>query len=126
MDGDTKVLEALFDALNRHDAAAAVAVMTDDIVFETLGGNEVYGSRILGRDAVRDAFAGVWAAFPDAAWEKTDHTVTGDFGVSQWVFCGTAKDGSRIEAEGCDLFVLENGRIASKRAFRKQRPPIAA
>lgn len=126
MSGSTNDLSALFDAFNRHDADAAVSFMTDDVVFETLGGAEVYGTRIEGRSAVRDAFAGVWENFPDAHWETTSHTVTGDLGVSEWIFRGTASDGSRIEAEGCDLFTLRDGKISMKRAFRKQRPPIAA
>lgn len=125
MSGSTADLNALFEAFNRHDADAAVAFMTNDVVFETLGGAEVYGTRIEGRDAVRDAFAGVWASFPDAHWETTNHTVTGDLGVSEWIFRGTADDGSRVEAEGCDLFTLQDGKIAMKRAFRKQRAPIA-
>ncbi|MGI9511091.1 MAG: nuclear transport factor 2 family protein [Geminicoccaceae bacterium] len=119
-------LSALFDAFNRHDAAAAVSFMTDDVVFETLGGSEVYGTRIVGRDAVHDAFAGVWRDFPDAHWETTSHSIIGDLGVSEWIFRGTGKDGARIEAEGCDLFTLKDGKISMKRAFRKQRPLIPA
>ena len=126
MSGNTPDLRALFDAFNRHDADAAVSFMTDDVVFETLGGSEVYGTRIVGRDAVRDAFAGVWRAFPDAHWETTNHSILGDLGVSEWIFRGTGNDGARIEAEGCDLFTLNDGKIAMKRAFRKQRPPIPA
>ncbi len=126
MGGNTADLSALFEAFNRHDADAAVSFMTDDVVFETLGGSESYGTRIEGRESVRDAFAGVWKAFPDAHWETTNHTVTGDLGVSEWIFRGTGSDGSRIEAEGVDLFTLKGGKISMKRAFRKQRPPIAA
>ena len=126
MSGSTADLSALFDAFNRHDADAAVSFMTDDVVFETLGGGEVYGTRIVGRDAVRDAFAGVWRAFPDAHWETTKHSILGDLGVSEWIFRGTGEDGMRIEAEGCDLFTLKGGKITTKRAFRKQRPPIPA
>lgn len=124
MSGSTIDLNALFEAFNRHDAETAVSFMTDDVVFETLGGAEVYGTRILGRKAVRDAFAGVWENFPDAHWETTNHTITGDLGVSEWIFRGTGGDGSRIEAEGCDLFTIRNGKITKKRAFRKQRPLI--
>lgn len=126
MSGNTADLKALFDAFNRHDADAAVSFMTDDVVFETLGGAEVYGTRITGRDAVRDAFAGVWKSFPDAHWETTSHRLDGDFAVSEWIFRGTGGDGARIEAEGVDLFTLEGGKIAMKRAFRKQRPPLPA
>ena len=126
MSGSAIDLNALFEAFNRHDAEAAISFMTDDVVFETLGGAEVYGTRIEGRDAVRDAFAGVWESFPDAHWETTSHRLDGDFAVSEWVFRGTGGDGARIEAEGVDLFTLKDGKIASKRAFRKQRPPIPA
>ena len=41
MSGRTSDPCVLFDALNRHDADAAVSFMTDDVVFETLGGPEV-------------------------------------------------------------------------------------
>lgn len=126
MSGSITDLKALFEAFNRHDADAAVSFMTDDVVFDTLGGSEVYGTRITGRDAVRDAFAGVWESFHDAHWETTSHRLDGDFAVSEWIFRGTGSDGSRIEAEGVDLFTLKDGKIAMKRAFRKQRPPIPA
>ncbi len=126
MDGCTVELRFLFEAFNRHDAVGAVSFMTDDVVFETLDGDEVYGTRVVGRDAVRDAFADVWKIFPDAHWQTTRHTVVGDLGVSEWIFRGTSSDGARIEAEGCDLFALRDGKIAAKRTFRKQRPPIHA
>ena len=122
---DVRVLEAMFDAFNRHDADGVVACMTEDCVFETVAGDAVYGTRIEGRDAVRAAFVDVWAAMPDARWEVSRHSATGDLGVSEWVFSGTRGDGTRIEAEGCDLFAFKDGKAAHKRAFRKQRPPLA-
>jgi ketosteroid isomerase-like protein len=119
-------LRTLFEALNRHDAEAVMSFMSPDCVFETVGGTEAHGTRIEGRDAVRDAFAEVWQIFPDAHWETSRHTVTGDFGVSEWTFRGTRHDGARVEAEGCDLFTFRDGKITLKRAFRKQRPLISA
>lgn len=119
-------LKALFEAFNRHDAEAVMAFMSGDCVFETAAGPEAHGTRIEGRDAVRQAFAEVWQTFPDAHWETTRHTVTGELGVSEWIFRGTRDDGARIEAEGCDLFTFKDGKIALKRAFRKQRPLLSA
>lgn len=117
-------LEALFDAFNRHDADAVMSFMTEDCVFDTAAGPEAHGTRYEGRQAVRDAFAEVWATFRDARWDTTRHTVIGELGFSEWIFTGTRADGARIEAEGCDLFTFRDGRIALKRAFRKQRPII--
>ena len=123
---DARVLEAMFDAFNRHDADGVMDCMTADCVFETVAGDNVYGTRIEGRDAVRAAFADVWATMPDARWDVSRHSATNDLGVSEWVFSGTRGDGTRIEAEGCDLFNFKDGKAAYKRAFRKQRPPLAS
>jgi ketosteroid isomerase-like protein len=119
-------LKALFEAFNRHDADAVMSFMTADCVFETAGGSEAHGTRFGGREAVRAAFVEVWRTFPDAHWEISRHTVSGDLGVSEWVFRGTRGDGAQIEAEGCDLFTFRDGKIALKRAFRKQRPLTSA
>jgi ketosteroid isomerase-like protein len=119
-------LAAFSDAFNRHDADALMDFMTDDCVFDAAGGSEVYGTRFVGKDAVRAAFEAVFTTFPDAHWGDGRHYVAGSRGVSEWVFSGTHAEGWRIEAEGCDLFEFRGGLIAVKRAFRKERPRQAA
>ena len=96
----------------------------EDCVFNAVGGPEVYGTRIEGAKAIAEAFSGVWKSMPDAEWGKHSHFVAGDRGVSEWTFSGTAADGSRIEAEGCDLFTFRDGKIVRKQAFRKNRPVL--
>ena len=118
----TQSLRDLFAAFDRHDTEGVMALFAEDCVFDAAAGPEAHGTRFQGKDAVRAAFAEVWRTFPDARWADTRHTVTGDLAVSEWTFVGTRADGARLEAEGCDLFTFKNGRIASKRAFRKQRP----
>ena len=119
-------LAAFSDAWNRHDVDALMSFMHDDCVFEAAAGNEACGTRHVGRDAVRRAFAAAWASVADAQWTNGRHTVHGDFGVSQWTFTGTAADGSRIETDGVDVFTFRDGRILVKNAFRKARPNLAA
>lgn len=113
-------------AWNRHDIDALMSFMSDDCVFETVGGPEQYGSRHSGPEAVREAFAAAWKNFPDAQWEDGRHWVAGDRGVSESTFRGTAADGSRIEADMVDVFTFKDGRIRVKNAFRKQRPALPA
>ena len=119
-------LADLFDAFNRHDIAGIMAYFANDCVFNTIAGNEAHGTRIEGAEAIAAAFAGVWKAMPDAHWAHHGHFVHGDRAVSEWTFSGTNADGSRVEAEGCDLFTLRDGKIIRKQAFRKNRPLIAA
>ena len=118
-------LADLFDAFNRHDIAGVMRHFAEDCVLDAVAGPEAYGTRHEGSAATARAFEAVWQAMPDAHWAHRDHLVQGDRAVSEWTFTGTAADGSRIEAEGADLFRLRDGRIVHKQALRKQRPPLA-
>ena len=120
------VLQDFADAFNRHDVDAVMSFMTEDCVFESSAGPDICGTRYVGRDAVRAAFAEVLTAFPDAQWGNARHFVQGDRGVSEWTFTGTRSDGSRVEVHGCDLFNFRDGKIALKNSYRKNRPPLAA
>jgi steroid delta-isomerase-like uncharacterized protein len=119
-------LAAFSDAWNRHDIDALMSFMSEDCVFQTAAGPDACGTRIRGTQAVRQAFAAAWAAVPDAQWTNGVHFVSGDFGTSQWTFTGTAADGSRIEADGIDVFTFKDGKIALKNVFRKTRPNLPA
>lgn len=121
----TDVLQAFADAWNRHDVDAILSFMTEDCIFESSAGPEVWGTRYAGREAVRAGFAEVFETFPDAHWGNARHFVQGDRGVSEWTFTGTRKDGTRVEVHGCDLFTFRDGRIFLKNSYRKNRPPIA-
>jgi ketosteroid isomerase-like protein len=103
-----------------------MSFMHDECVFEAAAGSEVCGARHVGREAVKKAFAAAWEHVADAQWTNGRHVVHGNFGVSQWTFVGTAGDGSRIEADGVDIFTFKDGKILVKNAFRKARPPLAA
>lgn len=113
-----------FAAFNTHDVDKLKSMMTDDIVFETLAGAESYGNRIEGAEAVANAFAGVFSAFPDAQWANPVAMVKGDQGVVTWTFQGTNAEGMRVDADGVDLFTFRDGKLASKKAFRKDRPML--
>jgi len=114
-------LEAFADAWNRHDLAALMTAMTDDPVFESSSGPDVDGMRYEGWDQVREGFAAVFSAFPDARWDNARHVVCGNRGLSEWTFSGTRGGGVRVEVHGCDVFTFEDGKIAVKDSYRKNR-----
>ena len=122
----TDVLQAFADAWNRHDADALMSFMTEDCVFAASAGSEVGGTRHVGREAVRAAFTEVWSTFRDAQWGSARHVVQGERGFSEWTFTGTARDGTRVEVNGCDLFTFRGGKISVKDSYRKNRQPAAA
>ena len=115
-------LEAFFDeGWNRHDVDALMSFMSDDCVFEGVAGSDVYGTRHVGRERVRAAFARVFATFPDVAFRDMRHVVAGERGISEWTFVGTTPEGKKIEVNGCDLFTFRDGKITLKSSYLKNR-----
>jgi steroid delta-isomerase-like uncharacterized protein len=114
-------LEAFGAAWNRHDVDAIMASMTDDCVFDITTGPDVCGKRYEGRERVRQAVARVFSIWPDARFGDARHFVSGDRGVSEWVFTGTRTDGTRTEVNGCDVFTFRNGKIVHKDSYFKNR-----
>lgn len=111
-------------AWNDHDLDTLMRHMADDCTFMASVGDEIEGTKWVGRENVRKGFAQLWDMFPDAHFEPvgTDFIV-GDRGCSEWIFRGTrATDGIRVEARGCDVYTFRDGKIALKNSMRKQTP----
>jgi ketosteroid isomerase-like protein len=116
-----KDLEAFADGWNRHDVDFLMTFMTEDCVFETSAGPEASGKRYVGREQVRDGFAGVFRRFPDVHFGNARHFVSGARGLSEWLFTATAPDGKKIEVTGCDVFTFKGDKIAVKNSYLKNR-----
>jgi hypothetical protein len=117
-------LEAILDGFNAHDADAIVAHFVEDCVFEAPRGSDACGLRVMGKEAVRAAFAARFEGLPDVGYESHGDFVSGDRGVSEWTITGTTSDGERLEVRGCDLWTFApDGRIAVKNSFWKIREP---
>ncbi|RTR34369.1 nuclear transport factor 2 family protein [Shewanella atlantica] len=114
-------LRSYCDAWNAHDIDKIMAFMSQECVFETGGGAEKFGTRYTGYTQVKSRFMSVWHDFPDVRFENSSHFVAADRGCSEWTFVATKSDGSLIEVDGCDLFTFQNGKIAVKRTFLKNR-----
>ncbi len=108
-------LKEFADAWNRHDLDALMEHMAEDGVFISSSGSKAHGC-----EAVRQAFASVFEAFPDARWDSDVHFVSGNRGVSEWTFSGTdAEDGEVVKEKGCDVFTFENDKILIKDTYLK-------
>ena len=114
-----ETLERVLDAFNRHDLDAIMTFFAEDAVMEMPRGSDPWGSRFIGKAAVREGLAGRFAGIPDVHYSEDRHWVCGDRAVSEWLLTGTTTAGDHIAVHGCDLFQFRDGLISRKDSFWK-------
>jgi ketosteroid isomerase-like protein len=116
-----RVLKAITTAFDQHDLDGIMTHFADDAVFEGPRGTDPWGSRVVGRAAIREAFAARFAGIPDIRYGEDGHFVDGERGASEWTLSGTTTEGNRIEVRGCDLWTLRDGMVVKKDSYWKIR-----
>lgn len=114
-------MEAMMAAFNAHDVDGVMACMASQCAFHASAGQEVEGQRNIGRQAVRQAVAAVFAGYPEAAWTEGNHVIAGETGLSTWRFVGRTAKGETVDVRGCDVLTFDGDLIALKDSYRKAR-----
>jgi taurine dehydrogenase small subunit len=120
-DDSIRVLKAITSAFDAHDVDAILRHFTADAVFEGPRGPDPWGQRVVGREAIREAFPARFSGIPDIRYRQDSHFVDGDRGASEWTLSGTTTAGERIEVRGCDLWTLQDGKVSKKDSYWKIR-----
>ena len=118
------LLDAWLEAMNRHDDAAAAALLADDVqVFDALLANMYRGRE----DARREVIAMYLRAVPDGQWNLRGEPVVSPEGFSyEWVLTGTNQGnwtnylrgrGQAINFKGATFVRLREGRIAYQATY---------
>jgi steroid delta-isomerase-like uncharacterized protein len=114
-------VRAYFDAMDRRDAAEMASHWREDGVEDV-----VPVGLMRGRDELRDFFASMFAALPDARTTVT-RLIAGEQSCAvEWriegtftgaPYMGLEPTGKHVEIRGCDLIELEDGEIVSLTAY---------
>jgi ketosteroid isomerase-like protein len=120
-DAAMRMLEEIATAFDEHDLDGIMVHFAEDAVFEGPQGTEPWGTRFVGLEAIREAFAARFSGIPDVRYQQDAHFVDGDRGTSEWTLSGTTTQGQRIEVRGCDLWTLRGGRVVKKDSYWKIR-----
>jgi taurine dehydrogenase small subunit len=120
-DDGMRMLKAIATAFDVHDLDGIMVNFADDAVFEGPRGRDPWGTRFVGRDAIREAFGARFSGIPDVRYRQDEHFVDGDRGASEWTLSGTTTDGQRIEVRGCDLWTFRDGMVVKKDSYWKIR-----
>jgi ketosteroid isomerase-like protein len=101
-------------ALNSHDLDAVVALVTDDIVFESTS-PPPDGTRYQGRDAVRHVWGEMLAATPQARFSVEEQFSDGSGrAVVRWRY-----DWADGHVRGVDIVRVRDGQLAESLAYVK-------
>jgi steroid delta-isomerase-like uncharacterized protein len=108
------LFERYAEAWGRHDPDAIVALHTEDTRFHAHIGQEP----AIGKTAARQAFADLFAQFPDLAFEQVSLQTTPGFWAVEWKMSGTlAGTDHTFEVDLVDLITVENGLVKSKDSY---------
>jgi ketosteroid isomerase-like protein len=127
-----QVVRSLFEAYNRRDYASAVEFVHPECEvrpgvagFDTAGPGS--GSRLCGRDEVRQFFEDGGATWETVTVELERVTETADgrvLAVECWHLRG--RDGIEVEANCADLYAFRDGLIVRGDGFREKAQALAA
>ena len=127
MDGPElqQLIDRYNDAWNEHDVDLIVSMHTEDSVFE----NHVTGDVNVGREQIARAIGGIFAVFPDLAFETRRAYIRDDLVVQEWTARGTHEGtmtrsgieipptGRKVEYKGMDVIPIRDGLVARKDVY---------
>jgi ketosteroid isomerase-like protein len=116
-----RMLKAIATGFDQHDLDGIMANFAEDAVFDGPRGAEKWGTRFVGTEEIRKAFAARFSGIPDVRYQEDEHFVDRDRGASEWTLSGTMTDGTRIEVRGCDLWTIRDGKVVKKDSYWKIR-----
>jgi ketosteroid isomerase-like protein len=111
---DTRAIVERFNAtFNRRDVDAIMALMTDDVVFESTG-PPPDGERHEGAAAVRAMWEKLFADSAHARFDAEEVVVAGDRATVRWRY-----DWGDGHVRGVDVFRVRDGKVCEKFSYVK-------
>ena len=123
LDGEITMalLDAIGDAFNANDIDAVMAFFAKDAIFDHAAGPDVNGIRIVGAEAIRNAFSGLFENVNAVHWTTLDARIAGDKAFCEYLRVAEPKSGGRQEFHSVDVLTFRGGLIAHKDTYYKQR-----
>jgi steroid delta-isomerase-like uncharacterized protein len=114
-----RILERLAQAFNEHDLDRIMEFFSDDCSLDMPRGSAPWGTRYVGKAAVRKGLQTRFEMVPDVHYGDVRHFATEKMGVSEWLVTGTLRSGETIKVRGCDHYEFSDGKVVRKDSYWK-------
>lgn len=111
--------KAILEAFNAHDLDRVMSFFAENCSLDMPRGAQPWGTRLVGKSAVREGLAGRFKGLPDVHYGEDRHWGDGDMVVSEWLLTGTRPDGERVKVRGCDHYEFRDGKVVRKDSYWK-------
>ena len=112
-------LKKFLEAHNVHNVELIMDFFSEDCSMDLPRGPNPWGTRLIGKKEVREAYVNRFKWLPDSQYGKDHHWVLGNMGFSKWTLTGTTLNGERLEVCGCDHLEFREGKIIRKDSYWK-------
>ena len=114
-----RILESLAEAFNDHDLDRIMTFFAEDCSLDMPRGSAPWGTRYVGKVAVREGLQTRFQMLPDVHYGDVRHFATERMGVSEWLVTGTLPSGKAIAARGCDHYEFREWKVVRKDSYWK-------
>jgi ketosteroid isomerase-like protein len=114
-----RILEQLAEAFNAHDLDKIMEFFSEDSSLDMPRGPDPWGTRYVGKAAVRKGLQSRFEMLPDVHYADVRHFATENMGVSEWLVTGTLSSGDTVRVRGCDHYEFRGGKVVRKDSYWK-------
>ncbi len=114
-----RILEGLLEAFNEHDLDRIMEYFCDDCSLDMPRGKAPWGTRYVGKAAVREGIRSRFEMLPDVHYGDVRHFATETMGFSEWLITGKLRSGENIKVRGCDHYEFGDGKVVRKDSYWK-------
>ena len=114
-----RILEQLAEAFNEHDLEKIMSFFSEDCSLDMPRGPDPWGTRYIGKAAVRKGLQSRFEMLPDVHYAELRHFATESMGISEWLVTGTLRSGGTVKVRGCDHYEFRGGKVVRKDSYWK-------
>ena len=106
-------------AFNRHDVEGILNEFADRPVWYLSYGPKPYGTKLVGKPAIRKILEARYATIQGLNWAVIRHFVQGHIVCSEWTLTGRPESGPPMNLRGLDIWEVRGGKIVMKDTYWK-------